>query len=338
MSTNENYDPSAVGVRGSIFGLPFEKADAQIVILPVPWDATVSYSAGTSKGPQAVLDASSQLDLEVVGVTAPWKKGIWMSPIDERVQSKSAALRARVEPYIHQLEAGAVHPDTISIIAAVDEGTTDLKANVKAQVLSYIHEGKKVGLLGGDHSCPLGYLEALGEVNSDFGILQIDAHMDLREAYEGFTHSHASIMYNALQIKSVSKLVQVGIRDFCEEELAVANADDRVAVFFDQELKKQQFEGQTWKSICEDIVSQLPQKVYVSFDIDGLNPSLCPGTGTPVPGGLEFTEAVYLLNQVKLSGREIIGFDLCEVAPQSEDKEWNANVGARVLYALCGVV
>lgn len=338
MSSSSNYDPSAVGVKGSIFGLPFDEEESNIIILPVPWDATVSYSAGTAEGPQAILDASTQLDLEVVGKEAPWKQGIWMAPIDESIKQKSHNLRTLVEPYIDALEAGVAYTDAATVIESVDLGTSELKVELKNQALSYLDKGKIVGLVGGDHSTPLGYLEALNDKYDDFGVLQIDAHLDLRRAYEGFEHSHASIMYNALKLPNISKLVQVGIRDFCEEEMEVVNSDQRVVVYFDQELKWQQFEGTTWQSLCKEIVAQLPDKVYISFDIDGLKPSLCPGTGTPVPGGLSFEEAIYLINQVKDSGRAIIGFDLNEVAPQPDDKEWNANVGARVLYALCGVV
>lgn len=338
MSTSSNYDPSAVGVKGSIFGLPFGEEDSRIVLLPVPWDATVSYSAGTAEGPQAILDASAQLDLEVVGRDAPWKQGIWMAPIDEEIRNKSQELRLLVEPYIEALEAGEEYQNAAAVIESVDQGTTALKAQLKSQALPYLNKGKIIGLLGGDHSTPLGFLDALNDKHENFGILQIDAHLDLRNAYEGFEHSHASIMYNALKLPNISKLVQVGIRDFCEEEMELVKSDERVAVYFDQELKWQQFEGTTWQSLCKEIVAQLPDKVYISFDIDGLQPFLCPGTGTPVPGGLSFEEAVYLINQVKASGRKIIGFDLNEVAPQSDDKEWNANVGARVLYALCGVV
>ncbi|MEO9850583.1 MAG: agmatinase family protein [Reichenbachiella sp.] len=338
MSIASNYDPNAVGVKGSIFGLPFDEEESKVVILPVPWDATVSYSAGTADGPQAILDASAQLDLEVVGKKAPWKRGIWMAPIDQGLRAKSNHLRKDVESYIEKLEQGKEHPDSNQIIDQVNASTSELKNRIEALVQSYIKIGKTIGLLGGDHSCPLGYLEALAQRHDDFGILQIDAHMDLREAYEGFEHSHASIMYNALKISSISKLIQVGIRDFSEAEVVFASTDERIEVFYDQDLKQQQYMGIPWKTLCDQMISALPQKVYISFDIDGLNPHLCPGTGTPVPGGLEYNEAIYLINQIKDSGRQIIGFDLCEVAPQTNDKEWNANVGARVLYALCGVV
>jgi agmatinase len=106
-----------------------------------------------------------------------------------------------------------------------------------------------------------------------------------------------------------------------------------VAIFYDSFLKEGMNDGKSWKKQCKKIVAQLPQKVYISFDIDGLDPKLCPGTGTPVPGGLEFDQAVYLLKALVRSGREIIGFDLVEVAPG--ESEWNGNVGARLLYKLC---
>ncbi|MFM8960365.1 MAG: arginase family protein, partial [Bacteroidota bacterium] len=170
-----------------------------------------------------------------------------------------------------------------------------------------------------------------------FGILQIDAHMDLREAYEGFRYSHASIMFNALQIPSLTSLVQVGIRDYCPAEKELAQEDDRIRSWFDHDLQAANFRGQHWNNLCVDIIKDLPDKVYVSFDIDGLEPFNCPGTGTPVPGGLAYAQAIHLLETLYHSGREIIGFDLCEVAPSKGDREWNANVGARILYKLCNL-
>jgi agmatinase len=100
------------------------------------------------------------------------------------------------------------------------------------------------------------------------------------------------------------------------------------------ELKRNSFEGKTWKRQCEEIIATLPQNIYISFDIDGLSPDLCPNTGTPVPGGFSFREMDYLLNMLATSNRRIIGFDLCEVSPGKES-DWDANVGARVLFKLC---
>jgi len=179
----------------------------------------------------------------------------------------------------------------------------------------------------------LGYIRALSEKYKDFGILQIDAHCDLRDSYEGFTYSHASIMFNALKEGSVKSLTQVGIRDFCEDELEFSkNSTKKINIFFDRDISYQICEGQTWKTICDKIVETLPEHIYFSFDIDGLKQQYCPNTGTPVAGGLEVDQVFYLLNQVKKSGKKIIGMDLNEVGHDV----WDANVGARVLYRMIG--
>jgi len=141
-------------------------------------------------------------------------------------------------------------------------------------------------------------------------------------------------MYNALKLPGVSRLVQVGTRDYCDEELGVAKrAMGRVVTWFDEDLKAQLYEGKTWSQLCDQIIADLPENVYISFDIDGLDPQLCPNTGTPVPGGLDFPMATFLLKKLASSGRKIISFDLNEVSPGSTD--WDANVGARLLYQLC---
>lgn len=209
---------------------------------------------------------------------------------------------------------------------------------VYEMTLNLLKEGKKVGLIGGDHSTPLGFIKALSEVHGNFGILQIDAHADLREAYEGFTYSHASIMYNVLkEVPQMKTLVQVGIRDYCDEELAMIHQNpNRLVTYFDKEIKERQYQGDTWKQICLEIVDNLPQKVYISFDIDGLDPKLCPNTGTPVPGGFEIEQVFYLFKLLKQSGREIIGFDVNEVSCGEHSSDGiDAIVGARVLYKLC---
>ena len=208
---------------------------------------------------------------------------------------------------------------------------------VETQVTFWLDAGKMVGLLGGDHSTPLGYFRAQAKRHDSFGVLHIDAHKDLRIAYEGFTYSHASIMYNALKLPQLSSLVQVGIRDFCAEEKEVSDSEqNRVHVFTNAQLQRERFMGRTWAQQVEEIIAKLPQKVHISFDIDGLDPTLCPNTGTPVPGGLWFDEATYLLSELKRHGKTIIGFDLVEVAPGEDD--WNGNVGARMLWHLCGII
>ncbi len=166
-------------------------------------------------------------------------------------------------------------------------------------------------------------------------MLHVDAHADLRVKYQGFERSHASIMNNVMNATwKPEKLVQVAIRDFSQEEFAMIRERKDISTFFDLYLKRDLFEGKSWSEICAKIVEVLPSHVYVSFDIDGLSPEYCPHTGTPVPGGLTFDQANYLLSAVVHSGRRIVGFDLNEVAP-GED-EWDGNVGARLLYKMCG--
>lgn len=342
MDINEKiaaFDPNGLGdTNGNIYGLPFDADNANLVILPVPWEVTVSYQAGTASAPGAIREASLQVDLFDPFVKDAWKLGMAMKDIDPDLAAKSNTMRQKAEHYINHLAGGSSieeNPDLAAILAEVNQACKEMNAWVKKHSLELLNQQKLVGLLGGDHSTPLGLMQALAARNQAFGILHIDAHADLRQAYEDFEFSHASIMYNALKIEQVSHLVQVGIRDYCEAELNLINSDKRITTFFDRDIKHQQYEGTSWSAMCDRIVEALPEKVYLSFDIDGLDPKLCPGTGTPVPGGLEMEQALYLIEKLVYSGRTIISFDLNEVGPG--DDEWDANVGARLLYKLANL-
>ena len=261
-----------------------------------------------------------------------------MKEINRDVFEKGSALRQEAEFYINKLSQETDSDEKVTlkeILKKINAAGNELNQWVKNESLELLNQNKIVALLGGDHSTPLGLMQALAEKHRAFGILHIDAHADLREAYEGFEFSHASIMFNAIKIPQVTHLVQVGIRDFCEAENNLIQSDKRITTIFDRDIKHQQYEGSSWASICDNIVETLPEKVYLSFDIDGLDPKLCPNTGTPVPGGLELEQAIYLIEKLVYSGRTIIGFDLNEVVPG--DDEWDANVGARLLYRLANM-
>ncbi len=336
-----NFDPNGVGLRnGHFIGLPFSEEESKLVCISVPWDVTVSYQAGTSTGPENILQASSQLDLYLREFPDTWREGIFVRPSDPEWKTINSTLRAKAEQYIDFLESGgkfSEQEDMIDIVRQIHTTHQRLHDWVYDQSCSLLDSGKLVGVIGGEHSVPLGLMRALSERYDTFGVLQIDAHMDLRRAYEGFEFSHASIFYEALKLPQLNCLVQVGIRDMCEEEVTFAKSPaERVHVYWDEEMKRRLFEGETWKKVCEDIIEPLPEKVYISFDIDGLQPEFCPHTGTPVPGGLSFQEAMFLLHLLVKSGRTIIGFDLCEVAGLGH--EWDGNVGARVLYRLATCV
>jgi agmatinase len=337
-----NYDPNSVSnPDNNIFGLPTNEDNARLVILPIPWEVTVSYNAGTARAPEAMLKASFQIDLYDPEMPEAWKQGFYMRPVDKKVLMKSDYLRKEAELYIDYISRGeevAANQFMSKTLREVNEGGVFLNNWVYEQTKVLLQKDKLVGILGGDHSAPLGYMKAIGEKHGNFGILQIDAHCDLRDTYEGFNYSHAGIMFNALkEIPQLERLVQVGVRDYSQSEWEyITNSGYKVITYFDKDIKTRQFDGETWKSLAEDIVSKLPQNVFISFDIDGLDRKLCPHTGTPVPGGFEMEETFYIFRKVMESGRKIIGFDLSEVG--ISDNDWNSNVGARVLFKLCNLL
>ena len=337
----KNFNPNSPGLKdANIFGLRFTVDESSIVLVPVPWESTVSYGGGTSEGPAAILEASAQVDLYHSEFPELWKQGIAMTDISKDLHKKSKAAKKAAAKIIDAFADGKSpekDPKLKALQAEVNAASVAMIKNVEAEVTNWLDKGKLVGMVGGDHSTPLGFFNALSKKYKSFGILQIDAHMDLRKAYEGFTYSHASIMYNALQLKQVSKLVQLGIRDYCSEEQAFAIANKkRVSVFTYADVRKNQYEGASWKTVCKKIIDSLPENVHISFDIDGLDPKLCPHTGTPVPGGFEFHEITYLLSELAKSKKKIISFDLNEVGQGKND--WDGNVGARMLFHLCGVL
>lgn len=327
------FDPNSSAASDSgIFGLPGDEEQAKLVYLPVPWEVTTSYGGGTSSGPAAILEASKQVDLFDVDVLKPYEAGLFMLPLDEQIVAWNEEGKGLAQQF-HESEDA----DALKRINALGNL---LNEKVYSETRRLLKAGKHVGIVGGDHSVPFGALKAMGEKHPSYGILHFDAHSDTRNAYEGFKWSHASIMHNVLeQIPQVKTLVQVGIRDFCEQEFDYTQHQGaRVATFFDRDLVARKYAGKSWADTSAEIISHLPSEVWISFDIDGLDPRFCPNTGTPVPGGLDFQEANFLIGAVVKSGRKIIGFDLNEVAPDLNnlDNEWDANVGARMLYKLTG--
>ncbi len=327
------FNPDGVGnTSANIFGLPYDIDEAEVVIIPVPWDVTVSNLEGTSSGPQNILDQSPQIDLFDESVKDPWKAGIAMEEISQTIIKQNKLLRSKAASYIRMLEENPEkekdEANTL-VLSEVNKACASLAKDIREKSLNYLKQDKLVVLIGGDHSSPMGLMQAMTKIHPHFGVLQIDAHADLRNAYMGFTHSHASIMYNASQMEAISSFVQVGLRDISAREAdMIQEQKHRFHPFFARSMAQRLFEGETWKSVCDDIISKLPQKVYISFDIDGLDPSQCPTTGTPVPGGLTYSQVLYLFEQIAASGKTIIGFDLVETGPGTTD----GIVACRILY------
>jgi agmatinase len=298
------FDPDAAAhADAGIFGLDTTADTAGIVLIPVPFDATTSYRQGASRGPEAIFAASSQVDLYDIDTGRPYEAGIFMLPTPEKIVDLNTEARRHVDSH----RQGDLREAALARVNAIG---TEVNAWVYAETRKIIRQGRIAGLVGGDHATPFGCIKAHVEAFADVGILHIDAHADLRVAYEGFVWSHASIMHNVLTHTPVKKIVQVGIRDFAQSEYdRIRDSGGRIVTFFDRDLADRQFEGKPFAETIRDIVAELPEEVYVSFDIDGLDPVLCP---------------------------HIVGFDLTEVAPGPPGDEWDGNVGARVLYKLCG--
>jgi agmatinase len=258
-----------------------------------------------------------------------------MLPIPEDIARLHAEVRPLAERVTAEGGAGEVRRAEVARVNAASESVNE---RVYATVKGELERGKLVAVVGGDHSAPYGAIRALADAHPGLGILHVDAHADLRDAFEGFTWSHASIMHNVVtRLSAVERLVQVGIRDLSETEAeAIRSSRGRIVTYFDAQLAQATFDGVPWSKTVARIVEDLPPKVYVSFDIDGLDPALCPHTGTPVPGGLSFHQATALLAAVARSGRTMVGVDVNEVAPGPDGDEWDGNVGARILYKLIG--
>ena len=269
-------------VKRAFLGLQPQFKDADVVVVPVPYDATTSYGVGTRFGPNAIIDASTQLELYDIEL----KKNI------------------SDEISIHTLDELALNKDS-------PKKTLD---NVEAAVRKIVSLEKKPVIFGGEHSITAGAVNAFDDVS----VLQIDAHADLRDSYEGTKYSHACVMR---RIREKHDAVSVGIRSMCDEE----------AEFIEKKLQDKIFYGRNFD--IERIVSQLGEKVYVTVDIDGFDPAIVPGTGTPEPGGLLWEDVLKIMKAV--SKKEIVGFDIVEVlpAPPLRTSEF---IAAKLAYKMMG--
>ena len=296
----EGYDPDGPGLdNGNFLGLP-QVASPAVRFIAVPFDATVSYGAGTAGGPANVLAASRQLDVCVPGLAAPWRAGFAWETLDCASLHQATSLRAVGRRAIEAAERG--EQPAPSDLEALEAAAEDIAACLRRRTAASLLRSEFPVVVGGEHSVALGAYGACADVGA-YGILQIDAHMDLRERYEGLVYSHASVMHNALEEANLVRIVQVGIRDYSPGEWRRARAcGARVATVLDDDLQRAKLTGQPFAELAAQIVGELPDAVWVSLDVDGLDPSLCAHTGTPVPGGLSFAEADFLLAALAGSG------------------------------------
>lgn len=298
-----------VGNFGDIPKEYSNRKNAKIVILPVPYDDTSTWMKGADKGPAAIIEASAHMELYDIDTDSEvYKQGIFT---DSPVTEKSS-------------------PEMIA------------KA-VRERVAEHLRDRKFVVAIGGEHSITIGAVQAYANAYNDFYVLQLDAHSDLREEYEGSKYSHACVI---ARIKDMCPVVQVGIRsmDASEKENNKKNIKDG-RVFFAKDIynsirihdnnkdnkEKDNKSNEDW---IDQVIAKLSRNVYITIDLDVFDPSLLPATGTPEPGGLDWYTVIELLKRV-VEERNVVGFDVVELCPTSKkDSASSAFTAAKLIYSI----
>jgi agmatinase len=308
---------------------------SSLVLLPVPFAAT---SRGRSSDAYAGIRCQwlrlPDWEAELGRVNEP---GVCLREPDQEIVRWDEEARAKAELVVSLGDGATDLREREEAVALVNDRCSRVNTHVYERSKALLDAGKIVGVIGGDHGAAYGLIRAVSEKWHGLGVLHVDAHAGLRERHQGFEWSHASIMHNVMtRLPGVARVVQVAVRDICEAELTFIRQSPKLTTNFDATLARERAGGTPWLMQAERMVARLPQNVFISLGVDGLDPTLCPNTGTPVPGGLSFNDAALLVSVVAQSGRRIVGFDLNEVAPGPEGDEWDGNVAARLLYRLIG--
>ncbi|HKK87910.1 MAG TPA: arginase family protein [Saprospiraceae bacterium] len=311
--------------NGNFAGLPHAGEEASIFYLPIPWDATTSGRKGTSQGPENILRQSLEIDLFDPQVPRSWSFGHQFLEIDHDLLSLNNRIRGMVEN----------HRENQIDLHEINESCAAVNEYVFKEVSKYLSSKRLITLIGGEHSLSLGSIRAHLQMYPDMNVVQLDAHMDLRRAYEGLKYSHASVFYNVLNNLPLKGLFQIGVRDFCSEEWDRAQGEDCIHSLTAEEIFKGKARGRHFEKQLNKFLEPLAKEVYLSLDIDVLEPHLCPGTGTPVPGGLAFWDIMLIVDFIQGSGRKIVGFDLVETGGEAYVDGFTA---AKLLYNIAGRV
>ena len=323
------------------FGAKTTFKQADLILIPVPWEGTASYGKGTSQGPELIRKASQQMDFFNPAFNLSYNQKIHFEKPDPHIVALNQQARVWTQEIQKNWEENkSLNKKEKTLAHKVNQASLNLLDWIYEKSLKIFKAGKTPALVGGEHSVSEGLISLIGE-KFDYGLLHLDAHADLRTSYQGFKHSHASIMHNILNSKfPPQKLVQVAVRDFCEEEYREIKQNAKIKCFFNEDISFRLFNGEKWSEICQHIIALLPSKIYVSLDVDALSWNYAPGTGTPVPGGLSFNQVLYLLSEIKKQNKKLIAFDVVESSGGEKPNafsEWNGNVSARLIYHLSGL-
>lgn len=311
--------------NGNFAALPHIGDEAGIVYLPVPWDATTSGMKGTANGPENILRHSLEIDLFDHRTPEAWCLGHQFLQIEESTSLLNMETRDIVQAY----RKG--HGDLLQI----DQACERIHQEIYEKIDQWQADRRLIVLVGGEHSISYGSIRSHLERFPKMHVLQLDAHMDLRKAYEGIKFSHASIFYNVLNYLPLTGLYQLGVRDLCREEWALAERDDRVHFILAEDIYSQKARGISFHNQLGQFLNSISDEIYLSIDIDVLEPHYCPNTGTPVPGGLSFWDILQVVDAIHKLGKKIVGLDLVETGGTGYTDGFTA---AKLLYLVASRV
>ncbi len=263
--------------------------NSQIVIIPAPYDGTSTWGKGADKGPKAIIDASAHMELYDIET-------------DSQVFLHGIYTDKPVEGF---------------------DSPEEMSAAVEKAVSAWIEKGKFPVLIGGEHSVSIGSIQAQAKFHDSLTVLQLDAHTDLRDEYEGSKFNHACVM---AQARRQCPIVQVGIRSMDAAERGTIEPE---RIFFARDI----YDNRTW---IDRAVAALSEKVYITIDLDVFDPAIMPSTGTPEPGGLGWYDVDALLKAVSAQ-RKVVGFDVVELCPSEQNKAPDF-LAAKLIYKLLSCV
>jgi len=318
--------------KSNVFNIKSSYKQSNAIILPILIDITTSYLKGTSNGPINILQDSYQIELFDLNIGCPFKNGIFMEniPINIIKLNKEAnRIINKINKYkIKNIKIPFKYINYINNIININNFF------IYKWGIQNLEIKKNPIILGGEHGVAFGIIKACIEKynNNIITILHIDAHSDLRNTYQGFQNSHASIIYNILyKIKNPTKILQVAIREISFIEYQENYLNININTFFDKTLNKYIING-NFKFIINKIINNTSKFLYLSFDIDGIDSIYCPNTGTPSPGILSFNHVIFLIKQIS-NNKYIIGIDICE----NSNKKFDSIISSKFLYKIIGL-
>lgn len=304
------------------FRLPTPPSKADLVLVSVPWGVTLTSGNGTLYTPDAIIESSARVCRYDVASGTTIKGRVATADVDYDIQELAQHLNSDAKHLFQRLSSGGTIDGDYYRRKKnrIEAGFAEMHERVYGQVVSYVRQGKTIGIVGGDHSVSFGAVRALAERNDGLGILYLDSHCDLKSRFDILKYSPRSIAGSILkEIPGIHSMTQVGVCEATRSEFEIASSEPRLTIFTRGNVTERTGNGERWADICNEITATLPEKVYISLDVDVFESGSFPNVVYPVPGGMRFEDMMFLLRTVATSGREIVGFDVTEIVPAAEN-------------------